>query len=656
MNVRWFLGAAILAAGVARAAEETRLSSLDLKRMTSGWGKALPDHSVDANKLRIAGVEYAHGVGTHAESVMRVKLPGGPARFRAKVGVDDEVRANEKGSVEFVLLSGGKRLWTSGVVRLGAPAVPVDVDLSGAREVVLRVTDGGDGVDYDHADWAEAVFVTEGGRPEALEPAPAEEPYVLTPPAPPEPRINGAQVFGARPGNPFLFTIAASGDRPMTFAAEGLPAGIELDPQTGILAGTTPAAGEYRVALTARNARGVAARELRIVAGARLALTPPMGWNSWNCFAGAVTQERIAGAAEAMVRSGLARHGWTYINIDDFWQVKPGDPDPTLQGPGRHPDGRIAPNPRFPDMPGLVARIHALGLKAGIYSSPGPLTCGGCVGSHGHEAADAAQYAAWGFDYLKYDWCTYTKVAKGSTLFELMKPYVAMARALRAQRRDIVYSLCQYGMGNVSAWGDKAGGHCWRTTGDIVDTWASVTSIGFQQFGLEPFAGPGNWNDPDMLVVGRVGWGPKLHPTRLTPSEQYSHISLWCLLAAPLLIGCDIESLDAFTLNLLTNDEVIGVNQDPLGRQAARVAVRGTAQVWAKAMEDGSTAAGLFNLDEEEQAVAVEWADLGLSGPHRVRDLWRQKDLGPHDGRFEARVPRHGCALIRLSPGAGPRR
>ncbi len=645
------VAASVLAVG-AGAAEETRLSSLDLKQMTAGWGKPLPDHSVDANKLRIAGVEYTHGVGTHADSVFRVKLPGGAARFRARVGIDDEVTAAGKGSAEFVVASGAERLWSSGILKAGMPAVPVDLDLAGRTGVVLRVTDGGDGTDSDHADWAEAVFITEGGRPEALPPVAPEAPYILTPPAPGEPRINGARVVGARPGNPFLFAIAASGERPMTFAAEGLPAGIDLDTQTGILTGTTPAAGEYRVNLTARNARGSATRGLRIVAGERLALTPPMGWNSWNCFAGAVTQERIASAAEAMVRSGLTRHGWTYVNIDDFWQVKPGDKDPTLQGPERHPDGRIATNPRFPDMKGLIDRIHAMGLKAGIYSSPGPLTCGGCVGSHGHEAADAAQYAAWGFDYLKYDWCTYTKVAKGSTLYEQMKPYFVMGRALRAQRRDIVYSLCQYGMGNVSAWGDKVGGHCWRTTGDIVDTWASVVSIGFQQFGLEHFAGPGNWNDPDMLVVGQVGWGPKLHPTRLTPSEQYSHISLWCLLAAPLLIGCDLEQLDAFTLNLLTNDEVIEVNQDPLGRQAARVAVRGSAQVWAKPMEDGSVAVGLFNLDEEEQAVAVDWSDLGLAGPRRVRDLWRQKDLGVRDARFETRIPRHGCALIRLSPPA----
>jgi alpha-galactosidase len=646
------LCAAALATGTAGAAEETRLSSLDLKQMTAGWGKALPDHSVDGNPLRIAGTAYAHGVGTHADSVIRIRLPGGAARFRARVGVDDEVAARGTGSVEFAVISDGGRLWSSGALRPGTAAVAADVDLSGRTGVVLRVADGGDGTDGDHADWAEAVFLTEGGLPVALPPVPDEAPYLLTPAAPATPRINGARVVGARPGNPFLFAIAASGDRPMIFAADGLPAGLELDPQTGILRGTAPAAGEYRVRLTARNARGEARREMRIVAGDRLALTPPMGWNSWNCFAHAVTAERIAAAAEAMVGSGLIRHGWTFVNIDDFWQVKPGDADPTLRGPARHADGRIAPNPRFPDLAALVVRIHRLGLKAGIYSSPGPLTCGGCVGSHGHEAADAAQYAAWGFDYLKYDWCTYTKIAKGSSLHELMKPYFVMGDALRAQKRDIVYSLCQYGMGNVSAWGAKVGGNCWRTSGDIEDTWKSVAGIGFSQFGLEHFAGPGNWNDPDMLVVGRVGWGPKLHPTRLTPSEQYAHVSLWCLLAAPWLIGCDLERLDAFTLNLLTNDEAIEVNQDPLGRQAARVAVRGPAQVWAKAMEDGSVAVGLFNLDEEARAVAVEWSDLGLAGPRGVRDLWRQKDLGIADGRFETRVPRHGCALIRLLPPA----
>jgi alpha-galactosidase len=221
---------------------------------------------------------------------------------------------------------------------------------------------------------------------------------------------------------------------------------------------------------------------------------------------------------------------------------------------------------------------------------------------------------------------------------------------LAKQNRDIVFSLCQYGMGKVWAWGERVGGNCWRTTYDIVDTWGNMTGLGFNQNGYEKFAGPGHWNDPDMLVVGHVGWGPKLHPTRLTPNEQYTHISLWCLLAAPLLIGCDMTKLDDFTLGLLTNDEVLEVNQDPLGTQAARVSRHGAGEVWAKRMEDGSLAVGLFNRGPTGARLTARWRDLGLSGQQRVRDLWRQQDIGVFAGQFEAAVPRHGVVLVRLWP------
>jgi alpha-galactosidase len=225
-----------------------------------------------------------------------------------------------------------------------------------------------------------------------------------------------------------------------------------------------------------------------------------------------------------------------------------------------------------------------------------------------------------------------------------------MGMCLRRVDRDIVYSLCQYGMGDVWKWGAEVGGNCWRTTGDITDSWGSMSGIGFAQNEMAPHAGPGHWNDPDMLVVGKVGWGPSLHDTHLTPNEQYTHISLWCLLCAPLLIGCDLTQLDDFTLNLLTNDEVLEVNQDPLGEQAHRVAQNGSFEVWAKKMEDGSVAAGLFNRGETAGTVTANWADLNLSGKLRVRDLWRQKDLGAFDGRFETEVPRHGVVLVRLFP------
>ena len=482
--------------------------------------------------------------------------------------------------------------------------------------------------------------------------APVVAAVVLTPQPAPQPRINGARVVGVRPGHPVLYAIAATGDRPMTFRAAGLPAGLKLDANTGLITGATPARGTFKVRVQARNVRGVARRELRIEVGDRIALTPPMGWNSWNCFAGAVTAEKVKAAADAMCQSGLSQHGWQYINIDDFWQVHRDSRDPTLQGPHRDAQGRILPNPRFPDMPGLTAYIHRLGLKAGLYSSPGPWTCGGCVASWQHEARDAQSYAEWGFDYLKYDWCSYDEIAprgKKRSLDDLKKPYLVMRDALRQQPRDIVFSLCQYGLGQVWEWGEAVGGNCWRTTGDITDTWESLSEIGFSQAGQKAFAGPGHWNDPDMLIVGQVGWGPQLHPTRLTPDEQYTHISLWCLLCAPLLIGCDMTQLDDFTRGLLTNDEVLEVNQDPRGEPAGRVAKTGEWEVWAKHMEDGSRAAGLFNRGAQAARVTAQWSDLGLSGRQRVRDLWRQRDVGIFEGQFATVVPGHGVALLRIS-------
>jgi len=283
-----------------------------------------------------------------------------------------------------------------------------------------------------------------------------------------------------------------------------------------------------------------------------------------------------------------------------------------------------------------------------LYSSPGPKTCAEHEGSYKHEALDAARYAEWGFDYLKYDWCSYGGLVPRPDHAGLLKPYQVMREALNQVPRDIVFSLCQYGMGNVWEWGAEVGGNCWRTTGDITDTWSSMSRIGFGQAGHERYAGPGHWNDPDMLVVGYVGWSAKVRPTRLTPNEQYTHITLWCLLCSPLLIGCDMTKLDDFTLNLLSNDEVLEVSQDPLGRQAARVARNGTTEVWAKNMEDGSKAAGLFNLGEEDAPVTASWSELGLTGKQTVRDLWRQVDLGRFTGQFQTTVPRHGVVLVRF--------
>jgi alpha-galactosidase len=471
---------------------------------------------------------------------------------------------------------------------------------------------------------------------------------VLTPKAPATPRINWPRRVGVRPGHPFLFTIPISGTRPITVRASGLPRGLTLDPATGVITGRADKPGKYTVSLSVTNPRGKTSGTLTIVVGPTIALTPPLGWNSWNCFASAVDDQRVRNAAEAMVTSGLNQHGWSYINIDDCWEIKPGSTDPILMGEPRNSSGMINTNAKFPDMRALGDYIHSKGLKMGVYSSPGPLTCAGYVASYNHEVDDARQYASWGIDYLKYDWCSYNQIAKDRSLPELQKPYATMRTALDGVQRDIVYSLCQYGMGNVWEWGEKIGGNSWRTTGDIEDTWESMSSIGFSQAGHEAHAGPGHWNDPDMLVVGHVGWGPALHPSRLTPNEQYTHISLWCLLASPLLIGCDMTQMDDFTLGLLTNDEVLAVSQDPLGKQARRVSKEGDLEIWAKEMEDGSCAVGLFNRGRWKANVTVHWTDLGLKGRHLVRDLWRQKDLGRFEVEFSEEIPRHGVVLVRV--------
>jgi alpha-galactosidase len=474
----------------------------------------------------------------------------------------------------------------------------------------------------------------------------------LTPKPPRTPLINGAKVFGVRPGAPFLFTIPVTGDRPISYTAKVLPKGLNLDSKTGIITGTVSKKGEYKVTLQAKNSLGKAKRDLRIVVGDKICLTPPMGWNSWNCWAGAVDDAKVRSSADAMAKSGLINHGWTYINIDDCWEIRPGTDDPLLSGEPRDKDGKINCNKKFPDMAALCEYIHGLGLKTGIYSSPGPFTCAGFTASYQYEEQDAQRLAEWEFDYLKYDWCSYDNIAKDRSLAEMKKPYEVMRAALNKVNRDIVYSLCQYGMGDVPTWGAEVGGNCWRTTGDINDSWGSMAGIGFSQNRWKEFAGPGHWNDPDMLVVGKVGWGPNLHPTGLTPDEQYTHISLWCLLAAPLLIGCDLADMDEFTLGLLTNDEVIEVDQDPLGRAADRITQDGDTEVWAKEMEDGSKAAGLFNRGLFESEVEIAWSDLGVKGPQRVRDLWRQKDLDVFPDGFKTTVASHGVVLVRVFPAA----
>ncbi len=652
----------LLAAGASKAAT-VWLDDLDLGAVNQSWGDPHKNRSVEGHPLSLEGQVFERGLGTHAESTLYVRLEGNAKSFSATVGVDDEVQSNAA-TVQFQVYGDNRLLWQSRVLHSGDGAQTCNVVLKGVQMLLLKVGDPSGDIAFAHADWAAASFeMANGFQPVTLS-TPDEVAQILTPAAPAKPRINGAAIQGVRPGSPFLYTIAATGERPMTFSAKHLPDGLSLDPLTGRITGTLNQLGTYQVTLKAKNRRGSSTRSFTIVVGSQIALTPPMGWNSWNCFAGAVSEDKVKAAAKALVESGLADHGWTYVNVDDFWQNNYRTKDPTLRGPYRDAQGNIQPNARFPDMKGLADYIHSLGLKAGLYSSPGPWTCGGCAGSWRHEAQDAAQYAAWGFDYLKYDWCSYEEVAQGKVHSSpdlptwqsshgmndtavASYPYNVMGLCLRAQPRDIFYSLCQYGMQDVWKWGESVQGNAWRTTGDINDSWSSMSRIGFRQDPAAPYAGPGHWNDPDMLVVGKVGWG-HLHPTRLTPNEQYTHISLWCLLSAPLLIGCDLTQLDPFTLNLLENDEVLAVDQDTLGREATTVWKEGNECIYAKPLSDGSKAVGLFNLGETPTQIKVTWTELGLKGRLHVRDLWRQKDLGRHKDSYTVTVPRHGVALFKV--------
>ncbi|MFA6456656.1 MAG: NPCBM/NEW2 domain-containing protein [Bacteroidota bacterium] len=640
------------------------LDELDLSTMDIGWSFPKVNASVDGNPLSIGGVKYGRGVGTHATSRYLLQLNGKGVRFIGSVGLDDE--ATVQGSAKFYLIGDKKILWESAILKKNAAAEKIDIDLSGIQLLGLLVTDGGDGIDYDHADWCDArIVLKEPVPPSQLisrHGQPSDAYYILTPKQSDVPRINSPKVFGVRPGHPLLYTIAASGQKPMKLSVRNLPKELQFDASTGMISGVLNIEGNYPVTMMAENSAGKTERELLITVGKTIALTPPMGWNSWNCWASAVDDEKVRVSADALVSSGLADHGWSYINIDDCWEIKPDATEDHLKGIQRDANGMINTNKKFPDMKKLAEYVHSKGLKIGIYSSPGPLTCAGYTASYHFEEQDARRYAEWGIDYLKYDWCSYGKIALNTSLPELQKPYRVMRSALDNVQRDIVYSLCQYGMGDVWKWGADVGGNCWRTTGDISDSWSSMMQIGFQQAGHEQYAGPGHWNDPDMLVVGRVGWGPQLHPTKLKPDEQYTHISLWCLLAAPLLIGCDLAKMDDFTLNLLTNDEVLEVNQDPLGMQARRISEGNGKQVWAKPLSDSSQAVGLFFVGEEGKTpvenfswddtpvakIQVRGRDIGINGKFSVRDLWRQKDLGISDGTFESKVPYHGVVLLKI--------
>ena len=655
---------------------DVSLASLDLTKMkvqaAGGRGGATAQNvaqanrSIDGNPIRIGGKEFSTGVGTRATSVLFVNLNGSAERFTASVGADDNpivlppAAAGQPAPtpppptpIIFRVVGDGRVLQVSKPVVRGDAPDQIDVDVRGIKTLVLHVKPV-DGTRSIAANWADAKFTVNGGSPVALD-VPVEPREVLTPKPGPAPRINGPSLTGVTPGHDVLYKIPVTGTKPITYSVSNLPKGLTLDPTTGVIRGQIATRGRYPVTFTAKNSGGTATKSFTFVAEGLLSLTPAMGWNSWNAYGRAVSDSLARAAADAMVSKGLIDHGWTYVNLDDGWERSARDTDPLHEGPVRAEDGTMLTNKKFPNMKALGDYIHDKGLKFGIYSGPGPTTCQRLEASWQHELQDFLTFAKWGVDYLKYDWCGYTSVlAPGETnqqLPVLKRPYQVGRAALNQVPRDIIYSLCQYGWGNVWEWGAEKGieGNSWRTTGDITDTWESMSTIGFRQVGNSKYASPGHWNDPDMLVIGKVGWGPRLRDSHLTANEQYVHITLWTLLASPLLLGNDLTQMDDFELGLVTNDEVLAVHQDPLGKPADRVSKTGELEVWSRPLADGSLAVGLFNRDEMDMKVGVKWSELGITGKQKVRDLWRQKDLGSFSDEFSSVVPRHGALFVKVS-------
>ena len=671
------------------AADVTYVDEYDLSGASCGMGRDVRARtSVDGHPIRLGEGRFDRGVGVRPESGIGFRLDGKVEAFDAVVGIDRDCkdvkgRTRRKAGASFRVWKDAKIAYDSGVILEDHAPKAVHVDLKGATEVVLETASFAPwcGFECSNADWADAKFTYAGAKPAIVGPERVAQLGILTPPERPEPQFNGADVWGVRPGHPVIFRIPVSGVRPMTFSATGVPEGVVFDAEKGVLRGRAPEkAGDYPIAVTAVNAKGRARRTVTLKVGETICLTPPMGWNSWNIWGNAFTMRHAMDAARAMDASGLGNHGWAYINLDDWWEMNnTGNAEakkrPDVRGPARNAQGKINTNGSFPDMKKMTDYIHSLGFKAGLYSSPGPLTCGGCEGSYGHEMQDAESYAEWGFDYLKYDWCSYGEIFKRETgwdTWEWMgggrlgrnprnkpvpareawaKPYRLMQKCLRAQNRDIVYAYCQYGCGETEKWGREAGANVWRTWQDMKDTWTwmRVAMEGYvKDAEYYKYTGPGFWADPDMMIVGLQRSFGSTHPTYLTRNEQYTHVSMWCLLASPLLIGTDLTQLDAFTKSLLVNDELIAINQDTLGKQARRIVREDATEVWMRPLANGDVAVGVMNVYPLSRRVELRFADLGLQGAWHLRDCWAQRDLGVFGCCYGAEIPAHATLVLRL--------
>jgi len=452
------------------------------------------------------------------------------------------------------------------------------------------------------------------------------------------PVFHGPKVVGNYPGTDFIFTVPATGERPMEFYAENLPIGLSIDKNTGIITGNVKMAGEYKVRIVAMNHAGNSKEDLKIMIGDKLCLTPPMGWNSWNVFTSTVNEKLIMEMADAMVANGMRDLGYQYVNMDDDWHAKQ-----------READGRPkADSVKFPHgMKYLSDYVHSKGLKLGIYSCAGSKTCGGEFGGYQHEEIDAKTYADWGIDLLKYDYCNVENPQK-----EAIPRYSAMGKALKNSGRSIVFSICEWGGRDPWNWGTSVGGSYWRTTGDIMDVWENnpgyngVMRILARQKGLEKYAGPGHWNDPDMLIVGNhgkglaTGGGGKFKG--LTQDEYYSHFAMWCMLDAPLLTSCDLRNVSKEDFAIITDPLLLTINQDEIGEQAHLVRKKGGLWFYSKKMSYGMYAIAVLNTSKKVKTYALNAKDLfdGITPDEK-----KKIEASKISSRKDNTIPVHGTAI-----------
>jgi len=664
MKRRLLLGLLFLVATITIQAQGTKqiwLDDLDIPSFSDGIPGVSTKNCASGEAIQLGGVKYSRGLGISQIGLMVFQLDGNATQFSAIFGADDN--ANKATETNIFILGDRKILFESGPMKVGDIPKKINLNLAGVKRFGILVKTEASSQKY-YSDIANAQFtMLENNLPKPI--ANDGERYILTPPVAKSPRINSPKIFGAKPRNPFLFTVVATGEAPISYSVDDLPTGLTIDAQTGIITGVINKKGTYVVNMKAKNNFGDAQKQLTIKIGDTISLTPPIGWNGWNSWARLIDREKVIASANAMVNMGLSKHGWTYINIDDGWQGYRTTNNYALQ-----------PNNKFPNFKEMIDEIHSKGLKLGLYSTPWITSYAGFgggssnfengalpdsivnnkrsfryIGKYRFENQDAIQMAQWGVDYLKYDW-----------RIELVSAE-RMSEALKKSGRDIIYSLSNSApFSQVKDWARIS--EAWRTGPDIRDSWLSLYVSAFTLDKWGPYGGPGHWNDPDMMILGNVTTGAKLHPTRLTPNEQYSHVSLFSLLAGPILIGCPIEQLDAFTLNLLSNDEVIEVNQDPLGKSARLVLEEEGVQVWLKQLEQGAYAVGIFNTadfgktpasyfrweDEHAANYTLDFNKLKLTGSYNVRNVWTQKEAAANAKSFKATVPHHGVVMLKLTP------